>query len=360
MSHKINNKFIQLDEEGYFVTQGIRYEDRDSGAYMLRHLRYDNRILYTQAPAIDEDIVVEAFSDPFVVRHVKLHKTKPSCLILQLPYEYEFEFQLNPDEPAQNLFIDQWDRFRGVINKIPFVFSRNAQNDFFNLLEEFDDESFQIGGETYETLPWQTPTDNVDDAKFWSQLYDNWQSPETKPGWDIGEPAAALRDVTAQIKLNRCRVAVLGCGSGHDAAYLAGQGHIVTAFDFSAEAIERARKNYGHLTNLQFVQADAFKLIETHAKQFDVVFEHTFFCAINPDKRKQAVQVYKRLLAEGGYLLGVFFILNPSPTPPFGLTEWELREYLKSHFSTLYWTRWKKSIPSRMGRELIVYAQLKE
>ncbi len=360
MNQNTNNKYIQIDEDGYFLSQGIRYDDRGSGAHMLQNLRYDNRILFTSAPQNPDAVVVEAFSEPYVVSHVELDTNQPNILLLQLPYEVEFQFELNKNDPAKNLYVDEWDRFHGFVNNVPFVFSRNAQNDFFNLLDEYDDDSFQLNGHTFTTQPWRVSATEVESSAFWTQLYTDWKDDSTKPGWEMGEAAAPLRDVTAQIKLNRCRVAVLGCGSGHDAAFLAQQGHIVTAFDISSEAIARARANYGHLANLQFVQADAFKLAETHAKQFDVVFEHTFFCAINPSLRKQAVQLYKRLLAEGGYLLGVFFILNPSPMPPFGLTEWELREYLKGSFSSLYWTRWKKSVPKRVGRELVVYAQLKD
>jgi hypothetical protein len=45
--------------------------------------------------------------------------------------------------------------------------------------------------------------------------------------------------------------------------------------------------------------------------------------------------------------------------PPFGSSEWEIRERLKKFFDFLYWTRWKTTPEDRLGIELIVYAQKK-
>jgi hypothetical protein len=52
--------------------------------------------------------------------------------------------------------------------------------------------------------------------------------------------------------------------------------------------------------------------------------------------------------------------MDKGSAPPFGATEWEIRERLKRSFNFLYWTRWKKSIPRRLGKELVVYAQKKQ
>jgi 2-polyprenyl-3-methyl-5-hydroxy-6-metoxy-1,4-benzoquinol methylase len=45
----------------------------------------------------------------------------------------------------------------------------------------------------------------------------------------------------------RCRVLVLGCGEGHDAAFFAQNGHIVTGVDISPEAITRAQIDTLHM-----------------------------------------------------------------------------------------------------------------
>lgn len=281
---------------------------------MLKRLHYRDRVLQTQIPARNELVRIEAFSDPLVVSHIDFSATG---LVLQLPYGVSFEFELHPKKPEQQIYLDEWDRFHGFIEDVPFVFSRNAQNDFFNGLESFDDESFVFNGHQFETKPWHS-----------------WAPDSLTAGHFRAEDASnSLRDISAQIKLNRCRVAVFGLES--DADFFSAQGHLVT-----------------HVR-------DPWSLGENSNHQFDVVFDHGFFNSISVDERRKVAPLYKRLLAEGGYLLGVYFILNPAATAPFGLTEWELREYLKQRFSMLYWTRWKKSTPERIGTELMVYAQIK-
>jgi hypothetical protein len=43
--------------------------------------------------------------------------------------------------------------------------------------------------------------------------------------------------------------------------------------------------------------------------------------------------------------------------PPFGGTEWELRQRLKKYFHFIFWGRWQNSIDRRNGKEVLVYAQ---
>ncbi|MFN7904791.1 MAG: class I SAM-dependent methyltransferase, partial [Pseudobdellovibrionaceae bacterium] len=92
---------------------------------------------------------------------------------------------------------------------------------------------------------------------------------------------------------------------------------------------------------------------------FDVVCEHTCFCALNPSLRKQLVKTWQRCLVPNGTLFGVFFSMFKFQGPPFGATEWEIRKRLGNPFQILFWNRWRKSVPGRMGRELFVYARKK-
>jgi SAM-dependent methyltransferase len=150
---------------------------------------------------------------------------------------------------------------------------------------------------------------------------------------------------------------VMGCGSGHDAAYFARLGHVVTAVDISEEAVQRARANYGDLENLKVLQADAFHLPDEFKARFDLVFEHTCYCAISPERRNELVKVWRRALVPGGDLLGVFFVNEMRSGPPFGGSEWELRERLKADFNFLFWTRWRHSLEKRKSKELVIYAK---
>ena len=339
-------RYLPIDEEGYFVFDGRRVTEEEIGRELLENLRpADPHRITTSMKGVPA--WVEAFDAPLVAKHV--HSCAGGRCTMDLPYGLQMPF------PLASLTVDEWDRFHGLNELgVPFVFSRQAQVEFFEFLDEFDDDSVTVGGVRYPVGPWLGGSDDPNAAEFWSNIYRN-----EKPGWEQDRESVALPDVLPQLKLTKSRVLVLGCGSGNDAAYFARAGHVVTAVDFSAEAIAQARAKYGGVEGLTFLQADAFKLPASMNGQFDLVFEHTCYCAIAPDRRKELVNVWKRMLTPRGELLGVFFATEKRNGPPFGGSEWELRERLKSSFDFLFWTRWRKSVDQRKGKEVVVYARRK-
>ncbi len=339
------DRYINIDEEGYFVFGGRRVDDEALGRTLLENLKLNDSFVvvtdYEGSPAF-----VEHFDAPLIARHVRLG-SREGFLEIDLPYQLTKEF------PLKSLSVDEWDRFHGALeNGVPLVFSRQAQVEFFDLLEEFDDDSVTVKGVRYPVPAWLAPNRDADQDAWWTKLYRTDEA-----GWELGRESNALPEILPQLKLARAKVLVLGSGAGHDAAYFARQGHMVTAVDFSEEAIGRARALYGEVENLEFFRHDIFKLPENWAGRFDLVFEHTCYCAISPERRNDLVKVWRRMLAPGGHLLGVFFAYEKRPGPPFGGSEWELRERLKSGFEFLYWTRWRRSIERRRAKELIVYAR---
>lgn len=342
----IPTQFIQIDEEGYGLSREVRIQDPLVGQELLQNLKLHQG--GTLLSTIGETpVIVEAFDEPYVATQVEWKEE--GHWEISLPYNVHFEFSL------ESLSLDEWDRFHGytTANKIPFVMSRKAQASFFNLLEEFGDDFIVFQDKTYQIpLYWQ-PHQDIEKEQFWSQIYKTTEN----PGWNLGEPAEALKDMMPRLKISRSRVLVLGCGEGHDAAFFARAGHVVTAVDISPVALERARSLYGNLPDLHFVQADIFKLPREFDQSFDIVFEHTCFCAINPEKRSDLVKVWNRVLAPGGHLMGVFFTFEKRQGPPYGGTEWELRQRLKSSYHPIFWGRWQKSVPNRQGKELFVYCK---
>ena len=340
-------KFIQIDEEGRFMLGGVRTTDEDYGHDLLESLVRDekNRILVESNGVW---AMVESFDEPYVVEMVEVADDGQWNLIMP----YGFVKPLN----FETLCVDEWDRFHGHCdNGIPFVMSRKAQAEFFDLVDEFDDDSITVAGRKYELQPWLMDNSDAMDDAFWNEIYKT----EPQPKFDLGEPAKALSDVSSQLKLNKCRVAVLGCGKGHDAAFFAEQGHLVTAFDISPSAIEETNERYDHLKSLTTVQMDVFQPTPEYLGQFDIVFEHTCYCAIPPSRRNELMQVWKKLLAESGHVLGVFFAMDKRFGPPFGGSEWELRQRFQKDFDFTYWTRWQHSLPRRLGKEVVIYMQKK-
>lgn len=339
---------LSIDEEGFPVLGELRVQDAEVGAQILSRLRFaENGAFLTTVGT--QDAVVEAFDEPYVVQMVEAPAPPASAWTGLLRYGVRFEFALD------GLTVDEWDRFHGTsASGIPFVFSRKAQAAFFESLDEFDDDSVTFRGLQVRIGPWMTSNPEIRDESFWSRIYR-----EEDPGWELNRPAPALADMLPRLKLPKSRVLVLGCGSGNDAALFAEHGHVVTAVDFSSEAVERARAKYGSLPGLTFRREDAFALDSTWTHQFDLVFEHTLYCAIPPERRSELVSVWRRVLVPEGQLLGVFFAMEKKSGPPFGGTEWELRERLRKNFQFHFWGRWRNSPPRREGKELFVFASKK-
>lgn len=346
-----DKRAMQIDEEGYWLNNGVRVTDNAYGADLLKTLTVDERGTFAAGPA-GEQIVAEPFDEPLVVRVVERAGDK---LIGQMPYQWTIPLDLS------TFSVDDWDRFHGrTANGVPYVLSRAAQAALFDAVDEFDDTSLTFNGKQYEMNPWMQPNGGAEGHNFWTDIYREHQKANDRPNWEIGKETPILHSILPQLKVPRARVAVLGCGSGDDAAYLARAGHIVTGIDYSEEAVAEAQKKFGKVKDLKFIKSDIFALPKALHGQFDIVFEHTCYCAVNPARRNQLVQIWRNLLAERGHLLGIFFVMDKRNGPPWGSSEWELRERLRKGFDFRYWTRWKASVPKREGTELVVWAQKKD
>lgn len=335
-------RFIQIDEDGYFSSDGLRIADAEAGRAWLAALQQYEMRVWTRIENVD--VIVEAFDAPYVALQID-HEN--DAWRVTMPYGHRENFSL------ETLSLDEWDRFHGRTERgIPFVLSRAAQASFFDGLDEYSDDWIEAGGVKYDIAPWLTPVSPSDRPDYWTNRYQQGQT-----GWDLAGPHPSLPRFASAVKIQRSRILILGCGRGHDAAWFARAGHIVTAFDYSEEALREARALYGDVTDLTFVQGDAFALPAKYDQQFDVVFDHTMYCAIDPTRRNDLVRVWRRALTENGHLLAIFFCSEKKNGPPYGGSEWELRARFEKQFRPLYWQRIKDSPPNRLGEELFVYSQ---
>ena len=347
MTSDDNYKALQVDEEGYLMSQGIRLTDESLSGSMLSTVSLDDRRVY-KIQSETTEAVLEPFDYPYVAQQVFKE---------QNAWSVQFPYQIKRPLDISRLWADKKDRFVGLLpNGAPFVMSRKAQMEFFRLVDDYTDEGVIVDGQNYKIPELYTDNADTERAAFWKNIYQETNSPP----WDLGQPHPALQDILARLKLNKLRVLVLGAGRSHDADFFAKQGHKVTAVDISEESIEQASDLYGKNPNLEFVHADIFDLDSSFTNAFDLVFEYTCYCAINPQRRKDLVKIWKKTLVEGGNLLGIFWAFFKPQGPPFGSTEWEIRENLKGAFDFLIWERLKKSPESRQGIELLVYGQKKE
>lgn len=178
----------------------------------------------------------------------------------------------------------------------------------------------------------------------WSERYRDGQTP-----WDKGYGAPPLREALERVAVEG-RVLVPGCGLGHDVRLLAAQGVEVVGLDIATVAVEMARRidRVGNET----YEAGNFLNENILAGSFDLVFEHTCFCAIFPEEREAYGRAVHRVLKPGGQFLAIFFTNIDSPEgPPFPVTADEINALFGELFEVV--DRWipAETYPEREGRE---------
>lgn len=179
---------------------------------------------------------------------------------------------------------------------------------------------------------------------FWEERYASQHTP-----WDLAKPAPPFVALIKKEHLPPGKMAVLGAGRGHDAAFFARQGYEVMGFDYATLAIQEATEVYGDLC--RFVQADIFNLPTQYQYQFDYVLEHTCFCAIHPTQRQAYVKTVDFLLKPGGKLVGLFWDHDGHGGPPYSTPGEEVKRLFKTAFETYLFEKTSHSIPSRQNEE---------
>ena len=183
----------------------------------------------------------------------------------------------------------------------------------------------------------------------WEARYQSHDMP-----WEKGEPSSGLVDfLDGHPQLERGTVLVPGCGSGHDARAWAAAGFDVTGYDIAPSAIALSReKTAAAGLKAEFILGDF--LAETPARPFDWLFEHTLFCAIEPQRRKDYARAALRWLKPGGQYLAVNYLIPDKDGPPYGTTRAELMGWFSPGFELL--EEWvPRYYPNRTGLELMLW-----
>jgi SAM-dependent methyltransferase len=194
----------------------------------------------------------------------------------------------------------------------------------------------------------------VSTPEFWEDVYARGGD-----GWELGAPAPPLVDFFATARLDGARVAVPGCGRGHDARFLASLGYDTVGFDFSPAALAAARALAARDgSGARFEQRDVFALGRELPNAFDGVWEYTSLCAIDPARRGEYVHVLRALVRPGGWLLACIFPLRAqTPGPPFKISRAEVRRLLSPAFRIERAFPPLRSVRPRQGREWMVFAR---
>src|SRR4051812_42183487 len=107
------DRYLPLDEEGYFHFDGRRVDDPELGGKLLSNLDAADKDRFTTnfdgVPAW-----VEYFDAPLIAKHVNAGDAETASF--DLPYGVKASFNF------AGLSVDEWDRFHGITDKnIPFV-----------------------------------------------------------------------------------------------------------------------------------------------------------------------------------------------------------------------------------------------
>ena len=160
---------------------------------------------------------------------------------------------------------------------------------------------------------------------------------------------------------------VPGCGYGNDVAALISSGaEAVLGLDVAPSAVAGAQQRYGHLAGAEFGVGDFFAIGEhPQAGNFDGIWEHTCFCAIQPGDRERYVAGAAAALRPGGLLVACFY-LNPwdpeedqHQGPPFRSEVPQLDSLFGKYFTLEREFVPAKTFPGREGRELVRFLRLR-
>ena len=181
----------------------------------------------------------------------------------------------------------------------------------------------------------------------WERHYD-----EKDLRWDLDEVAPPFVHLWEKRDIPPCRAIVPGCGAGHEAIFLAEKGFEVTAVDYSHGAVRLLERTYEKNSFLgKVLHQDFFTLGSKYDETFELMLEHTFFCAISPDMRQDYVETANRILKPGGSLIGLFYETNESGGPPFNTRREDITELFSGSFLIESLSKTPHSVEQRRGKE---------
>lgn len=203
------------------------------------------------------------------------------------------------------------------------------------------------------SLAWRGEVARLVGMTDWDERYRIGDTP-----WEKGEPAPPLMELIERMGVEffgEGPVLVPGCGLGHDVRALAASGLKVMGLDLSGMAIGRA-------WDIPIVNGEIYEkgnFLDPAwrvGRSFTAIWEHTCFCAISPDQRRNYAEAVTDLLIPGGILAGVFFLTPHDPGeeetgPPFATTVEELEQWFSPWFERIDGWVPQRAYPGREGRE---------
>ncbi len=197
----------------------------------------------------------------------------------------------------------------------------------------------------------------------WMDWQDRYLSRETP--WDLRRITPPLEHLLRSGRLadwgvpEGARVLVPGCGRGHDLRAWRRAGFQVVGIDIVPEAVREARallRLNGFEDGVEVLCRDVLGLGESdeHSAAYDLVFDYTCLCALQPHLRGLYAAALARMVRPGGLWLGLVFPLAPAgygERPPFRLTPADVEAVFGRWFEAVTDVDAVGSVLERQGHE---------
>jgi SAM-dependent methyltransferase len=176
------------------------------------------------------------------------------------------------------------------------------------------------------------------------------------PPWDIGRPQKVFIELVRRGELSGS-VLDIGCGTGENALFFAGEGYEVWGIDSAPMAIQKAKeKAAGRGLKVHFLVLDALHMSELirqfdtgretagqvpdqekTAKQFSTATDSGLFHTLSDEDRPVFVENLADVLSPGGtYFMLCFSDQEPPGYGPRRITRGEIRECFSRGWSVNY------------------------
>jgi SAM-dependent methyltransferase len=163
---------------------------------------------------------------------------------------------------------------------------------------------------------------------FWTKRWDGGKIP-----WDLGGIPAALVSFLTRNQ-TPTRALIPGCGSGYEVQAFHAAGHDVTAIEFAAAAVARAREVLGPLGD-KVIHGNFFKH-DFGENRYGIIYERGFLCSQPTTRWPDYASRMASLLSPGGRLVGLFLYGQEPEPPPYPLTEETAAGMLGPYFRLLH------------------------
>lgn len=181
--------------------------------------------------------------------------------------------------------------------------------------------------------------------QYWSERYQNSNTP-----WDIGSASPPLTAFFQKLTDKNQKILIPGAGNSYEAEWLWRNGfRNFYVMDVAPEPLQNLKKRVPELEDKLLLEENFFE----HHNTYDLIVEQTFFCALQPEQRKDYTLKMKELLKPEASLLGVLFDFPLTEKgPPFGGNMPEYQHLFGEHFKIEKLERCYNSIKPRQGSEL--------